>query len=88
MGWIPPGYTRPMSDYETPPPADEDRTITDSEEILDPEAPTDSPLVHPPREDADRPVPPMDADEPEAQEDALQEENAGTSLDQPSDATS
>ena len=88
MGWIPPGYTRPMSDYETPPPADADRTITDSEEILDPEAPTDSPLVDQPREDADRPVPPMDVDEAEAQEEALQEENAATSLDQPSDATS
>jgi hypothetical protein len=71
-----------MSDYETPPPADADRTITDSEEILDPEAPTDSPLVDQPREDADRPVPTADSDE------SLQEENAATSLDQPSDATS
>jgi hypothetical protein len=80
-----------MSDYETPPPADADRTITDSDDTLDPEAPTDSLLVHPPREDADRPVPPMDADEPQAQEsqeEALQEENAATSLDQPSDAAS
>ena len=72
-----------MSDYETPPPTDADRTITDSEDTVDPEAPTDSPVVHPPREDADRPVPL--ADEPD---DLLQEENAGTSLDQPSDQTS
>ena len=84
MRLAPPGYTRPMSDYETPPPADADRTITDSEEILDPEAPTDSPLVDQPREDADRPVPTADSDEL----DELQEENAATSLDQPSDATS
>ena len=74
-----------MSDYETPPPADADRTITDFEDDLDPEAPTDSPLVNPPREDADRPVPP--AEDPE-ELGALQEENAGTSLDQPSDQSS
>jgi hypothetical protein len=70
-----------MSDYETPPPEDADRTVTD-EDVLDPEAPTDSTVVHPPREDADRPVPPFDD-----LEDDLQEENAGTSLDQPSDQT-
>jgi hypothetical protein len=71
-----------MSDYETPPPEDADRTITDFEDEIDPEAPTDSPVVHPPREDADRPVPPL-----EDPEDLLQQENAGTSLDQPSDQT-
>ena len=80
------GYTRPMSDYETPPPEDADRTITDSEETLDPEAPTDSPLVNPPTEDADRPVPELE--DLDVREDELQEENAATSLDQPSDATS
>jgi len=63
MALAPPGYTRPMSDYETPPPADADRTITDSEDTIDPEAPIDSLLVNPPREDADRPVPTVDADE-------------------------
>lgn len=73
-----------MSDYETPPP-DADRTITDFEDALDPEAPSDSELVNPPRDDADRTVGP-EADTDEL--DALQEENAGTSLDQPSDATS
>lgn len=73
-----------MSDYETPPP-DADRTITDFEDILDPEAPSDSELVNPPRDDADRTVAP-EADSDEL--DALQQENAGTSLDQPSDATS
>ena len=72
-----------MSDYETPPPEDADRTITDSEDVIDPEAPTDSLAVHPPREDADRPVP-----TPEDPEDLLQGENAATSLDQPSDQTS
>jgi hypothetical protein len=67
-----------MSDVEKPPPDDSDRDI--DEDDLDPEAPTDSTSVHPPRDDADRPVPVLD--EPE---DAFQEENAGTSLDQPSD---
>lgn len=71
-----------MSDYETPP-TDADRTITDFEEGLDPEAPTDSTLVNPPQEDADRPVPSLEEDP-----DDLFEENAGTSLDQPSDQTS
>ena len=75
-----------MSDYETPPPEDADRTITDAEEDIDPEAPSDSPLVNPPTEDADRPVPELeDLDVPE---DELQEENAGTSLDQPSGGNS
>jgi hypothetical protein len=37
--------------------------------------------VNPPRDDADRPA-------PEADDEALQEENAGTSLDQPSDGSS
>jgi hypothetical protein len=80
---IPLGYTRTMSDYETPPPEDADRTITDADDVLDPEAPTDSLIAHPPREDADREVP--TAEEPD---DLLQEENAGTSLDQPSDQSS
>lgn len=75
-----------MSDYETPPPADADRTITDSQETVDPEAPADSPLVNPPQEDADRPVPELE--DLEVREDDLQEENAGTSLDQPSDGAS
>jgi hypothetical protein len=75
-----------MSGYETPPPADADRTITDSQETVDPEAPSDSPLVNPPQEDADRPVP--EFEDLEVREDDLQEENAGTSLDQPSDGTS
>jgi hypothetical protein len=71
-----------MSDYETPP-ADADRTLTDAEDDLDPEAPSDSPQVNPPRDDADRPVPELeDAD------DAFQAENAGSSLDQPSDQSS
>jgi hypothetical protein len=69
-----------MSDFESPTP-DADRTITDGEDDLDLEAPTDSTLVNPPRDDADRPV-------PEADDEALQEENAGTSLDQPSDGSS
>ena len=71
-----------MTDVSTPPPDDADRHL-DGEDDLDPEAPTDSTLVHPPREDADRPVPGLD--DPE---DAFQEENAGTSLDQPSDSSS
>lgn len=71
-----------MSDVEKPPPDDADRDL-DLEDDLDPEAPTDSTVVHPPREDADRPVPPF-----EDPEDLLQEENAGTSLDQPSDELS
>jgi len=71
-----------MSDYETTPPVDADRTITDFEDDLDPEAPTDSTLVNPPLEDADRPVP--QDDDP----DDLLQENAGTSLDQPSDQSS
>lgn len=69
-----------MSDYESPPPEDADRTVTE-EDVLDPEAPTDSPLVNPPRQDADRPVPTLEDED-------LLEENAGTSLDQPSDSTS
>lgn len=71
-----------MSDFETPAPDDADRAVDDTEDAVDPEAPTDSPAVHPPREDADRVVPGM-----EDPEDAFQEENAGTSLDQPSDQT-
>ena len=70
-----------MSDDETPPVEDADRTITDSEDDVDPEAPTDSTSVHPPRDDADRPVPGLEEDP----DDLFQEENAGTSLDQPSD---
>lgn len=69
-----------MSDYETPPPVDADRTITDFEDAIDPEAPTDSTLAHPPRDDADRLVSPFD--DPD---DVLQEDNADTSFDQPSD---
>jgi hypothetical protein len=76
------GYPGRMSDVEKPPPDDADRDV-EFEEDLDPEAPTDSALVHPPRDDADRPVPGL-----EEPDDALQEENAGTSLDQPSDQTS
>ena len=75
-----------MSDYETPPPEDADRTVTDSEDTLDPEAPTDSPLVNPPQQDADRPVPELE--DLEEREEGLQQENAATSLDQPSDGTS
>jgi hypothetical protein len=71
-----------MSDVEKPPPGDADREVA-FEEDLDPEAPTDSTLAHPPRDDADRPVPELDD-----LEDAFQEENAGTSLDQPSDQSS
>jgi hypothetical protein len=70
-----------MSDVEIPPPDDADRDVV--EDDLDPEAPTDSTLVHPPRDDADRPVPGL-----EEPDDPFQEENAGTSLDQPSDQTS
>jgi hypothetical protein len=69
-----------MSDFDTPPPDDADRAVDDTEDAVDPEAPTDSTAVNPPREDADRPAP--DIEDPE---DAFQEENAGTSLDQPSD---
>jgi hypothetical protein len=72
-----------MSDDETTPLPDPDRPIT-GEDDVDPEAPSDSPVVNPPRDDADRPVPELD-DDPE---DLLQEENAGTSLDQPSDQSS
>jgi hypothetical protein len=78
------GYTRDMSDDETPPPVDAERTVTNDENDLDPEAPTDSTRLHPPRVDADRPVPALEDDA----EDLLQEENAGSSLDQPSDETS
>jgi hypothetical protein len=73
-----------MGDYETPPPEDADRTVSEVEDSLDPEAPTDSTVLHPPREDADRPVPGLEEDP----DDLLQEENAGSSLDQPSDQTS
>jgi hypothetical protein len=76
------GYPGRMSDVEKPPPDDADRSI-DVDDDLDPEAPTDSTLVNPPRDDADRPVPGL-----EDPEDAFQEENAGTSLDQPSDQSS
>ena len=77
-----------MSDDETTPAEDGpvedgDRTITDADDDLDPEAPTDSTQVHPPRTDADRPVPEVDD-----AEDELQQENAATSLDQPSDQSS
>jgi hypothetical protein len=73
-----------MSDDETTPMADADRPITDAEDDIDPEAPADSTAVHPPRDDADRPVPGLEEDP----EDLVQEENAGSSLDQPSDTTS
>ena len=69
-----------MGDHDTPP-EDADRTVIDVEDDLDPEAPTDSTVLHPPREDADRPVPGLD------DPDDLQQENAGSSLDQPSDQT-
>ncbi|HET6166290.1 MAG TPA: hypothetical protein VFE07_05635 [Marmoricola sp.] len=72
-----------MRDDETPPLEDADRTITDFEDDVDPEAPTDSTLVNPPRDDADRPVPEL-----EDPDDLFQEENAGSSLDQPSDQIS
>ncbi len=74
------GYTRHMSDSESTPREDADRLVTDDADDVDPEAPTDSSVVHPPLDDADRP-----AEDPD---DLLQEENAGTSLDQPSDGTS
>ena len=83
MTRVAPGYTRHMSDSEIPPPEDADRLLSDDEDDLDPEAPTDSAAVHPPRDDADRPVEPADD-----LDELLQEENAGTSLDQPSDQTS
>ncbi|WP_457109777.1 hypothetical protein [Marmoricola sp. URHA0025 HA25] len=67
-----------MSDVEKPPPGDADRDV-EPEDDLDPEAPTNSTLTHPPLDDADRPVPELDD-----VEDAFQEENAGSSLDQPS----
>jgi hypothetical protein len=51
-----------MSDSEIPLPEDADRSITEDEDDLDPEAPTDSTLVNPPREDADRPVTPLEED--------------------------
>lgn len=73
-----------MSDPATPPLPDAERSITDFEDDVDPEAPTDSTAVNPPRDDADRPVPSLDEDP----DDLLQEENAGTSLDQPSDQSS
>lgn len=73
----------PMSDFETPPPPDSDREVTDNLDAPDPEAPSDSPVVHPPQQDADRPV-----TIPEDTDGDLQEENAATSLDQPSDQTS
>jgi hypothetical protein len=72
-----------MADHDTPPPVDADRSVSEAEDDLDPEAPTDSAVLHPPREDADRPVPALE-DDPE---DLLQQENAGSSLDQPSDQT-
>jgi hypothetical protein len=71
-----------MSDVDQPPPDDADRSV-DLEDDLDPEAPTDSTLTHPPREDADRPVPGTDGYD-EDPLDEFQQENAGTSLDQPS----
>lgn len=82
---VAPGYSGTMSDTEIPPPDDADRPLT--EDDLDPEAPTDSTVVHPPREDADRPVESAD-DALEDPDEPTQEENAGTSLDQPSDAIS
>lgn len=82
MGRTSHGYTRPMSDFETTPPADADRVATDVDDELDPEAPTDSTVVNPPEQDADRPAPQEDPD------DLLQGENAGTYLDQPSDQSS
>jgi hypothetical protein len=68
-----------MSDVDTTPPEDADRPVGESDDMVDPEAPTDSASLRPPSEDADRLVPDPDDDL------ALQEENAGTSLDQPSD---
>jgi hypothetical protein len=72
-----------MSDYEATPAPDADRTLTDADDELDPEAPTDSTVVNPPQQDADRPVP-----EDQEPDDLLREENAATSLDQPSDQSS
>jgi hypothetical protein len=72
-----------MADHDNPPPVDADRAVSEVDDDLDPEAPTDSAVLHPPREDADRPVPGLEEDP----EDLLQQENAGTSLDQPSDQT-
>jgi hypothetical protein len=72
-----------MSDYEATPAPDADRTVADADDELDPEAPTDSTVVNPPQQDADRPVP-----EDEEPDDLLREENAATSLDQPSDQSS
>jgi hypothetical protein len=77
------GYPPGMSEFETTPAEDADRPVTDAEDDLDPEAPSDSTAVNPPRADADR-----DVTGPEDPDDALQEENAGTSLDQPSDGSS
>lgn len=79
------GYPAPMSEFEPPPPADADREVSDNLDVPDPEAPSDSLTMHPPREDADREVPtggdPLD-------DPLVQQENAGTSLDQPSDQSS
>jgi hypothetical protein len=70
------GYCGAMSDYpSSPPPVDADRD-TAYEEVPDPEAAVDDPELHPPREDADREVTGYDE---------FQEENATTSLDQPSE---
>ena len=71
-----------MSEFESPPPADPDREITDYLDAPDPEAPADA--LHPPQQDDDRPVPSLEDDDL-LDDAALQEENAGTSLDQPSD---
>lgn len=73
-----------MTADATPPLPDADRSITDVEDDVDPEAPTDSTVVNPPRDDGDRPVPSLEQDP----DDLLQEENAATSLDQPSDQSS
>jgi hypothetical protein len=81
------GYPAVMSDVEKPLPDDADRDV-DFEEDLDPEAPTDSTITHPPRDDADRPVPSLDEPDDYDATDAFQGENAGSSLDQPSDQIS
>jgi hypothetical protein len=73
-----------MSDPARPPLPDADRSVSDVEDDVDPEAPADSTAVHPPRDDGDRPVPSLEQDP----DDLLQEENAATSLDQPSDQSS
>ncbi len=86
---VAPGYigamsdpiSEPMLNPEVPPPDDADRPLT--EDDLDPEAPTDSTVVHPPRDDGDRP-----ADMPDDLDELLREENAATSLDQPSESSS